>query len=343
MNGLLAYSGITTKIKAMASSRITIQDYEYLSNLYTVTDFFAFLKDHKGYKDIFSLVEDENIHRGQIETYFDNALYNDFAKIYRFSNMEQRKFLDLIFLRYEIDILKNCLQLSFSDAHHYDPPIINDFILKHLTIPVQKLTEVRSLDEFIQLLNGTKYYKLFSRLLDSNNTTSFDFELQLDHYYYKRAWKLKDSLSSIDKKVFTDSLGSEIDLENLLWLYRQRSFYDFSSADIFANLIPVTYKLNHKLLKQIGESSTNEEFKRLIEGTVYKGFLDSDSLSLETLMFNRLSKIKEHNSLKYPNSMAPVLFYMNNKSREINRLTTALEGIRYKLDSSEIMKYVLEG
>lgn len=38
------------------------------------------------------------------------AQYEDFASLYQFANMKQRRFLDLYFMHYEIGIVKTCLR-----------------------------------------------------------------------------------------------------------------------------------------------------------------------------------------------------------------------------------------
>lgn len=344
MGNLLTYSGIITKIKAMASNYITVLDYEKISNLESVPDFFSYLKSHSGYNDIFSGLEENNINRSQIEGIFINGLYKDFTRIYQFADMEQRKALDLIFFRYEIDILKSCLQLAFSHEHNYEIPIFEDFFIKHLSINTNALSNVYSVDEFISALKGSDYYDLFTRLSSSNHISSFDYEIQLDIYYYKKAWKLKDKLLKGDNlKVFTSSLGTEIDLQNIMWLYRSKRFFDMNSNDYYANLIPIYYKLKPDVLKKLVDSSSMDEFKNIILTTPYKDILVSDDIgTMESYLYHLLLKIQKYNSNKYPSSMAPVLYYLNHKSDELNRLTTALECIRYKLDPGVILKYVLQ-
>lgn len=344
MGNLLTYSGIITKIKAMASNYITTLDYEKISNLESVPDFFSYLKGHRGYHNIFSGLEENNIHRSQIEGILINGLYKDFARIYQFADMQQRKALDLIFFRYEINILKGCLQLAFSQEHNYEIPIYEDFFVKHLSININALSSVYSMDEFINALKGSEYYDLFTRLSSSNHTSSFDYEIQLDIYYYKKAWKLKDKLLTGDNlKSYTSSLGTEIDLQNIIWLYRSKRYFDMNSNDYYANLIPIYYKLKPDVLKKLVDSSSMDEFKNIILTTPYKDILVSDDIgTMETKTFQLLLKIQKYNSNKYPSSMAPVLYYLNHKSDELNRLTTALECIRYKLEPGVILNYVLQ-
>ena len=344
MGNLLTYSGIITKVKAMESNYINFADYEKISNLESVSDFFSYLKNHPGYHNLLAGLDENNIHRSQIEGIFINGLYKDFARIYQFADMTQRKALDLIFFRYEIDILKGCLQLTFSKEHDYDIPLFEDFFEKHLKINTKALSSISSVDEFINALKGSEYYDLFTRLSSSNHISSFDYEIQLDIYYFKKAWKLKDKLLKGDNlKAFTASLGTEIDLQNIMWLYRSKRFFDMNSNDYYANLIPIYYKLKPDVLKKLVDSSSMDEFKNIVLNTPYKYmFLSNNNGAMESFSSQLLLRIQKLNSSKYPSSMAQVLYYLNKKSDELNRLTTALECIRYKLEPLEILKYTLQ-
>ncbi|MFQ8777122.1 MAG: V-type ATPase subunit [Roseburia sp.] len=43
-----------------------------------------------------------------------HSLYGDFSRLFRFANGTQRKFLDLYFLHFEIDVMKRCLRDAVS-------------------------------------------------------------------------------------------------------------------------------------------------------------------------------------------------------------------------------------
>lgn len=342
MNKLLTYSGIITKIKSLESNYITADDYMKISNLETISDFIIYLKNHPGYNHIFKGLDEHDIHRSQIEGIIINVLYKDFTKIYVFSNMEQRAYLELIFFRYEINILKTCIQLNFGKSGSYDLSIFGPFFEKHSKLNIKALLTSKNMEEFIHNLKGSKYYDLFSKLSFSNLNTSFDYEIELDIYYFKKAWKLKDKvLTDNNQTLFTTLLGTEIDLQNIMWLYRAKRYYDTSSSDHYAHIIPINYKLTKDKLVKLIESSSLDEFVSIVKSTYYNEFGNSLMDGTMEVAYNHILS-KQHNkcSSRYPNSMAPVHEFLFHKRDEIDRLTTALECIRYKLEPSTILKYL---
>lgn len=344
MNNLLSYSGITTKVKAMEANFISKNDYQRIANLESTADFIALLKNHPGYSGIFIGMDEHDIHRGQAEKILDNGLYLDFAKIYRFATLDQRKYLDLIFFRYEVHVLKACIQLIYNEEDFYDLFSFNSFFTNHSKINVKALAASHSMEEYINNLKGTEYHSLFVLLQNTNHVTSFDYEMQLDIYYFKKAWKLKDKqLKGDSLKAMTHSLGSEIDLLNIMWLYRSKKYYDIHSSDSYAYVIPVNYKLTKAQLAKLMETSSLNEYIAILKTTYYEKF--STTLvdgSIEIAYKKIISKINQDNKSDYPSSMAPINNYLFQKQVEVNRLTTALECIRYKLEPQDTLRYVLQ-
>ena len=110
MGSLIAYSGIATKVKAMERWRIKDEQFLEMAALETVPDAVQYLRAFLPYREIFGQVEDKDLHRGNIEQHLNLSQYRDFAKLYQFANIKQRRFLDLYFMHYEITILKTCLR-----------------------------------------------------------------------------------------------------------------------------------------------------------------------------------------------------------------------------------------
>ena len=91
---LLQYSGLVTKIRAMAGRLLTQEEYECILGFQTVDETIAYLKEEKTYGKIYS-GHDEIKHRGQVEALIYNSIRMDFEKICRFCNPVQRQAIKL--------------------------------------------------------------------------------------------------------------------------------------------------------------------------------------------------------------------------------------------------------
>lgn len=340
---LLSYSGITTKVKAMKSNLITDHDYNAIANLDSVTDFITFLKKHPSYFSLFTNLDEHILHRGQIERIIMNAVYKDYAKIYLFASQHQRNALQLIFFRYEVNVLKGCLQRVFNQDNIYDLDSFKEFFRHHSKLNVDALASSKSIEEFITHLKGTKYQDLLNTLYHSNHKTLFDYEMQLDIYYFMRVWKLKNKcLKGEELNSFTNCIGIQIDLLNIMWIYRSKKFYTLDASKILSVIIPIQYKLKKEQLTKLMEVNTFEEFLTGLNSTYYHTLCDSITNDDLELMYRKaMMKVYISNSTKYPSSILPILCHLFLKEQEIDKLTTALECIRYNLDPNVILHYVI--
>lgn len=344
MKRLLSYSGIKTKVKSMDSKLISTDDYQKIAYFDSVADFILFLKNHPGYRDIFSQYDEHELHRSDAERIFINGLYLDYTKIYRFANASQRRNLDLIFFRYEVNILKSCIRLIYHTEDAYNLSIFHPFFNKHSKVNVAALAAAHSMDEYINYLKGTEYYSLLHKVQQRLQATSFDYEMELDIYYFKKTWKIiEKELKRTDRNVIKRRLGTEIDLLNIMWIYRAKRIYDMNSSDIYACIIPVNYKLSKELLLKLAGSASMEEFFSILNTSHYKTIIPSlADGTMERTSKDIISQIYKLNSIKYPASMASIHYYLYHKELEIARLTTALECIRYGLTPQEKLKYILQ-
>lgn len=340
---LLTYSGITTKAKALKSDLMTASDYGKIAYFDNIVDFINYLKTKRSYETIFRNYDEQALHRSEIELLIKNSLYLSFAKLYRFANLEQRSVLTFRFFRMEVNILKSCLQNVFNNEEHYNLSLFETFFTSHSDLNISRLASAKDMDDFIRNLQGTEYYNLLKKCQDSNHNSLHDYEIQLDIYYFTKVWRLKDRLlKGHDKKAYTSLIGNEIDLLNIQWIYRSKYIYDVDSSILLSTLIPVTYKLKITQLKQLSESASKDDFLRILNSTYYAHLFNEHKLErIEVECSKIIEKNYKLNSAKYQASMAPVLYYLYQKDQEIDRLTTALECIRYKLDPTEAITFIL--
>ncbi len=342
MSGLLSYSGIITKTRAMQKRIIPKADYETIANMDSTFELINYLRSNPSYTAILQNRDEHGLHRAQAEQILADSIYLDFAKLYRFANQKQRKVLSLVFFRFEVSILKGCLRNVFSSDDTYDLLLFEPFFLKHSDLKVKELAASTSMEEFISNLAGTQYYDLFKKLHDTNHSTLQDYQVQLDIYFFKKVWKLKDHiLSGKNLKVVTMIYGTQIDLLNLLWTYRSKKFYDVETGKILASIIPINYKLSKQELTTLVEAVSVEEFMKLVQNTYYGKLNDATNAdSLELLYLQMYQQLYDTCSLKFPKSMAPVISFLYLKELELDMLTTSIECIRYKLGPAETLNYL---
>ncbi len=82
MSGLLSYSGVTTKIRAMSKNFITENGFREIVSLPNVPAVVTYLKKDPAYTNVLASLDENSLHRGTIEFLIGNSIYYDFQNIY---------------------------------------------------------------------------------------------------------------------------------------------------------------------------------------------------------------------------------------------------------------------
>lgn len=341
MNNILAYSGLTTKIRAMTSYLITTAEYEQIVNLTSVAEVVGFLQSHPGYSNIFEGLESSELHRSAIERLLFFSEYKSFAKLYNFSSMKGRRYLELYFIKYEAHLLKHTIrEILDNQTVTIDIASLSPYFDRFSDINLKALSTVTSLEGFFEALKNTKYYQPLKNIQSMENTTLFDYEICLDLYFFTTIWKGKDKyLTGKDLDVITSIYGTTIDLLNLQWIYRVKKYYNVSNADIYTLIIPINYKLKKSQLKAFAEADSIASLADMLRTTYYSSYASyGNEISLESLYKLILDKLHKSNVRYNPYSLAAVDNFLYFKHEEITRLTTLTECIRYSYSPLEIIK-----
>lgn len=343
MGNLMAYSGIVTKIRAMQAKLLTEEDFQHIAYLGTVNEAIEYLKEKPAYADDINQMDVSLYHRRHVEKVLMQSLYNDYAKIFKFAGMKQKKFLKLYKKRYEVELINYCLRIVFN---HYDVPFDLEykkkFFDKYSQLSIDKLITSKNIEELVENLKGSEYYEPLRKLKESGAATLFDYDLALDLYYFSVFWKKeKKLLQGKELEIFVKDYGTKIDLLNLQWIYRAKKYYNMLPPDIYALTIPIHYKIHLEDFKKLVEAPSVEEFGKLVEDSYYSRRYQLESgEALEKMYKQILEKLYLLDRRRNPYSVAAINTYLFLKEEEINKLTTVLEGIRYGLPGAETLAYI---
>ena len=343
MGNLLAYSGLVTKVRAMQAKLLTEEDFQNIANLKSVTDVVVYLKEKPAYEPLLKDIDEKRLHRGDIEKLLIQSLYSDYTRLYRFSGMEQKKFLHLYLKRYEVNLINYCLRIVFN---HYEQPFDLNykkaFFDGYSKLSIDKLITSKNVHELVGNLQGTEYYEPLKKLEDAQGTTLFDYDLALNLYYFTSVWRQRGKvLKKKELDIFTRDCGTKIDLLNLEWIYRAKKYYSMLPPDIYALLIPIHYRIRLDLLKELVEAPSVDEFCKVADKTSYvKRFGVEQKLTIEKMYNDCLHRLYVADRRSNPYSIATVNTYLFLKEEEIDKLTAGLECVRYGLTSRDTLAYM---
>ncbi|MDR1559454.1 MAG: V-type ATPase subunit [Clostridiales bacterium] len=335
------YSGINAKIKAMRGNLLNTGDYARLCQADSVDSAARTLSEYPAYRAAMSRALNAEIHRDIVEQKILLSLSDDFKRIYNFiSDFSIRKYMNAYFLSFELGIIKTLLCMVYDERDiNYSVPELNLLIGSELRIDTASLKASKNPEEFIRNLRGAGFYSMLTDAFTSRSSL-FDIEMQLDLYYYMNLWKRqRQYLDTKNRRLMERISGSEIDLRNIMWVYRLKKYYNLDNSRIYAYLIPISYRLPRARLMRMVQCPSVDALIAEIESSPYGAVFD-DFSGLERSYYKRMSKMYSFASMTSTQSLAYTTGFVYLKELELKNLISLLEGVRYKLKPGDIMSYL---
>lgn len=325
----IKYPNLNAKLKGMYEKRISKSDLDDLVKQNNLKNAILLLKSKY---DIFKN-SDENIDRLEIESLLEKDQINNILKIKKLLNKKDTEIFEMFLLQYEIKCVKSIFRKLFSNDKT-DDIVIQKVKMWTVTLfsDIKGIETVQNFYEFFEAVKRMKYNKILKKYQEQDNINVFEVENEIDKLYFETLYDMiKNEVNS--KKI----IGSEIDLLNVLWIFRIKKYYNFENEKINQILIKRYYKLKPNTMKKIEQTNTFEEIKEIMKDTVYKDvFFDENNLeeNIDKYLYEINKKIFRNDMT----SIAYVLAYVNMIDYENKDIINTIEGIRYNMDKTEILK-----
>lgn len=342
------YCAVSAKLKAMYGSCLDADDYNELLSRRTVPEICGYLKQNTVYAKALEGYNEETAHRGVLETKLMTRLFDEYSRLYTFMNQKQRSFLGLWNMQWEIKVLQRAMRYIVN--HEEIPQWFGDDateleIKKHTRIKLDALAAARSMSEVIAACANTPYKEILETG-EKLNLDLFSSGMRLDRFYIETLWKAKNSLEREDKDAFASWLGTDIDMMNIMWIYRGKKFWDFSNERIYTYILPIRYRLSSEDISRMVQSDDPKALEEYVKAnTIYGDLFDShgEGIFIEE-NYNYIAHKKARSIMSaHPLTMAAVYAYINIKELEISNITIIIEGIRYGINPDNIKKHIKIG
>lgn len=338
-------SAVAAKVRAMYGKCLTGTDFDDLLSNRTTGGVCSYLKSQTSYSDVLADVRENDVHRGILEMKIMYKLESEYNRIYKFVDERQQVILDYWFMRREVNYLKHNIRNLFNResklSHMPDPEEFSEFFRSRTSIDTELCRNAESMEAFIAASKNT-IYEAFLKRTAAVNSDYFSIAMGLDALYYDAYWKEIKKLSGREQAQMQKLLGSEIDMLNIIWIYRGKKYFKFSDEMIYTYLLPATYHLNESAIKSMVGAGSVEEMISAVNNTKYKrlfrrleeGFLIDENYRRD------LYKIAKSVFRTSSDTVAGLVAYLDLKEIEILNIVRVIEGIRYGLNGDAIRKHI---
>jgi len=117
-----------------------------------------------------------------------------------------------------------------------------------------------NLCRFLLNLNEKKFVTAFANGIEQRVT---------DISHYVNVWRSTRLLQRADRISMQNVLGTEIDLKNILWVYRLKKYYQINSDTAYSFLIPISHRLPSTKLAKIVACNGIADMRAVLASTIY--------------------------------------------------------------------------
>lgn len=292
----------------------------------------------KSLNEHFKELED-NPRRIKIKILLDNILIQDMQKIHRMLNQTEKQIFSDFVSIYEMKCIKSVLRKLFSES------VINEQtnevenwttkLFKNL-IGISKQQTYEELMEFLKRRGYSSVFEKQRKEIDQMNL--FEMENQLDKFYFEHMIKITRK----HNRNLADIIGKQIDLNNIIWMYRVKKNYHFSEEQTRNILIKAYHKLRKSELEKMVEVKNEKEMKEVLQKTFYAKHIDFEHTEeLEQQADKYLYEVYRKHFRGNIFDISAIYAYINMIEQENNDIMSVVEGIRYHLHKEEIQKKLI--
>ena len=337
-------NAVITKARSKYGKRLKEKDYNALIKCQDVNSVVNYLKNHTSYGEVLSKINENTVHRGQVELLLKQKVFYEFDSLCRYEMSSGSPFSEFIIRRYEIEQLVHfLLLLSCGKVEEYIFALPSYFN-KHTDIDLYKLSKCKDFDTFLDTLSKGEYHKILSRFRPSDDGTIdiAGVEDALNIYSYKELYTaISKRKSKKEKENLRNLCDSVNDFCNISRILRIKKYYSMSSEMCKSHLMPYGSISKNVINKMCNAKDVDEVFELMASTRIGKR-ISKMPVDKEEQLSIRSRYFMCKKNLYYSTDPAVVLLsYMYVSEAELKNIITIIEGVRYNSSVDRIKSLLI--
>lgn len=342
-----ASNALYAKCRAMFGKRLTQHDIDVLLNSRSLSEIAIYLKSNTRYAAALSNVDERLTHRGQLETELGRMLFGQFESLCRYEISVGEHLADFVLSRMELKQFLSFLQY-LNSGHPQDYIFtLPYFFEKHTDVNLMELSGIRSFPEFTEHIRKSIYYDAIKNVKCEDGR--FDYAL-VENLMYS---KLYDTALAACRKYYSgdaekqllDLFGTEIELHNVMTIYRLKKYYKASPKFITSMLYPYSGRISRRVIGEMTEAENADDVLDIfLRRTPYRREVNLELINRHHIdnVFRELRYKRAHHYMHFSTNPSVVLLsYMTLTETELTEIVTIIEGVRYGLTPERISELIV--
>lgn len=347
--GVFSYAGLHTRVRARYAALFSPEEWTELVN---AADFPALVAQLRRtvYGPRLMQVDDERLTPREAVFQIESQMADTFATLIRLAPKPTHPILARLYAGFEVADLKAVLRAILSHATWEQLQTVLFPAAEGRSLPAEAMLAAGSVPAAVELLRGGPYYTTLSLALERFNLEQklFPLEVALDLAYWRGLWDEIHRLSKADRLQALRTLGSLLDVNNLMWAIRYRVYYRLSEEEVINYTLPFGFRVRDADIRAIAAGADIPQ----VLGRVYPhlpgiaGLLLEPRTGLPELEVQLQRHVMEQCRkafIGYPFHIGIPLGYLVLKKMEVQVLTVLLEAKSTRLPAEEIRPYLAVG
>lgn len=334
----MSSNAILAKARTMYGRRLTDKNYGDLLSCRTVAEVASYLKNQTVYSEILVGLDENNVHRGQLETLLRKKIFYERASLARF-DMNSEQFLTRFFVnRMEISQIMRCISLmniGRTSEYAYEMPVFFD---KYTKLNLKAFSNVNSLEELCDIISNTKYAKIIREFIPASGEQLDIPKIETALYIYNYG-QLFDTVNKVtkgsEKKELLNLLDAFVDFRNFVRVTRLKLGYNASDEYVKSMLLPFG-RLSKNQIDSMLQATNSNELMTLLKSTYIGKSLANTEYSSQSQMGTALKALYCKRNIRLSvNASVVMLSYITLSEIELSNIINLIEGTRYGLSEEE--------
>lgn len=340
-----AQNSVIARCRAVYGSSLTAEELSQLCSRRSVAEAAEFLMNTPRYREVLSDIEPRTIHRGQLESLLDKAVFGIFDSFRRFDLTESRWFFRSIISRLETEQVLLAVQGVADGSTDNYITALPPFLIGRSGLDLLELGKAQSFADIDRLLEGTRPGRVLSPLLIQAqaegriNIRECERRLYTD-YYLSCMKQLQKNCSGSARTELKRVFLRSVDMKNVVTCCRMRAF-GFSAEQAAGQLIPFRYRLSRDMVEELMKQPDIGSIARQLAECGFRTDGSAGFAVIEQLT-ERISLEFYRRTMRLSRNSSTVYFCLIEcLDNELRNLKTIIEGIRYGVPADEIREMLV--
>jgi V/A-type H+/Na+-transporting ATPase subunit C len=251
-----AYAAINARVRVMYSTLLTKQEFSSFIEAFDLDSLINLLK-HTAYAPFLDRAKEKELNPRRTAFLMRERWSESCHSIISGVPEYARPFLTQLLRYYEINNLKAILRGIAANSEWDRVRFVLFPLGSDSSLPAQAMLESHNVTQAIEMIKNTSYYETLSFAMKrySAEQTLFSIEVALDLDYWREFWSLVKKLPKPDQDYATHIVGSLIDMNNLMWAIRYRTYHHLSEEEIINYTLPFGYHVHDDDIRSIAAGS----------------------------------------------------------------------------------------